>query len=115
VNAGHNAPLLIHVSGEVEPLEAGGMVLGMFDSVPYDEGVVEMKSGDTLVIFSDGVSETFDNAGDEFGAARLIQVARDGRELSASAVQDAILAELDRFAAGAKITDDRTTIVLKRG
>jgi len=115
VNAGHNAPLLIHAAGEVESLEEGGMVLGMFESVPYAEGAVEMKSGDTLVIFSDGVSETFDNAGDEFGTARLIQVARDGRELSASALQDAILAELDRFAAGAKITDDRTTIVLKRG
>jgi serine phosphatase RsbU (regulator of sigma subunit) len=115
VNAGHNAPLLIHASGEVECLDEGGMVLGMFDSVPYAEGAVAMKSGDTLVIFSDGVSETFDNAGDEFGTARLIQLARDGRELSASALQDAILAELDRFAAGAKITDDRTTIVLKRG
>jgi serine phosphatase RsbU (regulator of sigma subunit)/pSer/pThr/pTyr-binding forkhead associated (FHA) protein len=114
VNAGHNAPLLVRSSGEVEPLDEGGMVLGMFDSVPYAEGVVKMESSDSLVIFSDGVTETFNAAGDEFGSERLIQVVVEGRALSAEDLEERILAELERFAAGAKITDDRTIIVLKR-
>jgi serine phosphatase RsbU (regulator of sigma subunit) len=114
VNAGHNAPLLVRAAGAVEPLDEGGMVLGMFDSVPYTEGVVEMESGDSLVIFSDGVTETFNAAGDEFATERLVQVVVEGRALSAETLEERILAELERFAAGAKITDDRTIIVLKR-
>jgi serine phosphatase RsbU (regulator of sigma subunit)/pSer/pThr/pTyr-binding forkhead associated (FHA) protein len=114
VNAGHNAPLLVRAGGAVEPLEEGGMVLGMFESVPYAEGIVELRSGDALVIFSDGVTETFNPAGDEFGSEMLVQVVLGGRALPASALENEILAELERFAAGAKATDDRTIIVLKR-
>jgi phosphoserine phosphatase RsbU/P len=114
VNAGHNPPLLVRAKGTVEKLEEGGMVLGMFDSVPYADGSVELRPGDTLVIYSDGVTETWNPAGDEFGEEGLTALAvREGR-LDAAALQDAVLRELDRFAAGAKATDDRTLIVLKR-
>jgi serine phosphatase RsbU (regulator of sigma subunit) len=114
VNAGHNAPLLVRASGGVEHLEEGGMVLGMFDSVPYAEGEAAMGNGDALVIFSDGVTETFNSAGDEFAVERLVDVVKEGRDLAADALEGRILAELERFADGAKITDDRTIIVLKR-
>lgn len=90
------------------------MVLGIFDSVPYADGEAELRGGDTLLVFSDGVTETFDAAGGEFGEQRLAQVAVRGRGLEASALQDEILLELDRFAPGIKATDDRTLIVLKR-
>jgi serine phosphatase RsbU (regulator of sigma subunit)/pSer/pThr/pTyr-binding forkhead associated (FHA) protein len=114
VNAGHNAPLLIRANGSVEALEQGGTVLGMFESLPYEEGLAELRHGDTLLVFSDGVTETFNLEGDEFGESRLVEIAARGRGLDAPALQSEILRELDRFGAGAKASDDRTLIVLKR-
>jgi len=114
VNAGHNPPLLIRADGSLETLDAGGMVLGMFESVPYSEGYTELRKGDTLLVFSDGVTETWDAADLEFGDAGLAAVATKCRGLDAPSLLAEILRELERFAAGAKATDDRTLIVLKR-
>jgi len=114
VNAGHNAPLLVRSGGAAERLEEGGMVLGMFEGVPYAEGVVEMEHGDLLTAFSDGVTETFDTDGQEFGEERLLAALLRCRTLSAIETEKEILLDLERFARGAKATDDRTLIVLKR-
>jgi sigma-B regulation protein RsbU (phosphoserine phosphatase) len=73
-----------------------------------------MRPGDTLVVFSDGVSETWNKAGEEFGEERLTQTILRSHELSAAQLQARILADLDTFSGGAKATDDRTLIVLKR-
>jgi len=114
VNAGHNPPQLIRRDGTIETLNEGGMVLGLFDSMPYEEGVAELRAGDTLLIFSDGVTETWSIKGDEFGDQRLGEVAVRGRGLDAAGLQTEILRELEVFEAGTKSTDDRTLIVLKR-
>ncbi len=114
VNAGHNPPILVRANGEVRELEEGGMVLGMFESVPYADGAVEMKAGDSLVVFSDGVTETFNLAEEEFGTDRLTEVLRRGRGIDAETLEAEILRALDAFAQGARATDDRTLIVLKR-
>ena len=114
VNAGHNAPLLVRAAGGVEPLTEGGMVLGMFDGVGYAQAEVEVRAGDTLVIFSDGVSETFGPDGEEFGDDRVAQLVAARRHLAAAALEAEILRELESFSQGAKATDDRTLIVLKR-
>jgi sigma-B regulation protein RsbU (phosphoserine phosphatase) len=114
VNAGHNPPILVRKNGEIETLTEGGMVLGLFDSIPYEEGVAELRSGDTLLIFSDGVTETWSAEGDEFGEDRLGAVAVRGRGLDAASLQTEILRELELFSAGTKATDDRTLIVVKR-
>jgi sigma-B regulation protein RsbU (phosphoserine phosphatase) len=114
VNAGHNPPLLIRAGGQVERLEDGGLVLGMFENVTYDDGSVEMRPGDSLVIYSDGVTETWDPDGEEFGEENLIPLAVQGRRLDAEGLQNAILREIERFEAGARAHDDRTLVVLKR-
>jgi sigma-B regulation protein RsbU (phosphoserine phosphatase) len=114
VNAGHNPPVLVRASGRTEALEQGGTVLGMFESTPYAEGATAMEPGDTLLIYSDGISETFDPDGNEFGEKGLAAVALRSRGLDAAGLQDEILRELDRFSVGAKATDDRTLIVLRR-
>jgi serine phosphatase RsbU (regulator of sigma subunit) len=59
VNAGHNPPLLVRATGVVERLEEGGLVIGMFDQVPYAEGTVTLQHGDVLLVYSDGVTETW--------------------------------------------------------
>jgi len=116
VNAGHNPPLLVRADGTVEKLQAGGMVLGFFEDVPYVDGQTQLRPGDTLLVFSDGVTETWnaENDDEEFGEEGLMRVAVEGRGLDAAGLRDQILRELERFAAGAKATDDRTLIVLKR-
>jgi len=114
VNAGHLPPLLVRAGGAVEALTEGGMVLGLFDSVPYADGTAELRAGDTLLVFSDGVTETWNPAGEEFGEARLAALAVEKRDLGAEELQAAILKELDRHSAGTRATDDRTLIVLKR-
>lgn len=114
VNAGHNPPLLIRADGSLEELTEGGMVLGMFESVPYDVGSIELLAEDVLLIFSDGVTESWSEEGEEYGEERLAELAKTRRELSAEALQEAILEDLERFESGGPATDDRTLIVLKR-
>jgi len=114
VNAGHNPPMLIRADGKVETLTEGGMVLGLFDSVPYEDGATALRSGDVLLVFSDGVTETWNPQGAEFGESSLVKLAVANRKLGAEALQAAILAELERFGEGIRASDDRTMIVIKR-
>jgi phosphoserine phosphatase RsbU/P len=116
VNAGHNPPLLVRADGRVETLNEGGMVLGLLEGVPYDQGHTQLGAGDMLVVYSDGVTETWDvDANDEeFGEGRLIDVIVKARRADAASMQAEILNQLDVFSGGAKGTDDRTLIVIKR-
>src|SRR5262245_18467190 len=114
VNAGQNPPILVRATEEVSELEEGGMVLGMFESVPYTAASVPMSKGDILVVFSDGVSETWNRTEEEFGVSRLVEVVKHGRPLAAAGLESEILRALDEYAAGARAMDDRTLIVLKR-
>lgn len=114
VNAGHNPPILVRADGTAETLTCGGLVLGIFEGVGYEGGSVVMEAGDTLVVYSDGVTETWDPDGDEFGDDKLLALAVADRAKGADAMQAAILAEIERFEQGARATDDRTLVVLKR-
>src|SRR6185295_4113547 len=60
VNAGHNPPLLVRADGSVEHLDQGGLVLGLIENTPYTAGAARLDPGDTLFVYSDGVTETFD-------------------------------------------------------
>jgi sigma-B regulation protein RsbU (phosphoserine phosphatase) len=81
LNAGHNPPFLLRAAGgEPERLEATGMLLGLFPDASYRKGEARLAPGDLLVVFSDGVSEAFNEEGEEFGEDRLLDVLRDRRE-----------------------------------
>ena len=114
VNAGHNPPILVRKDGQVETLSTGGMVLGLLDDIPYDAGEASLAPGDTLLVFSDGVTETWNLRDEEFGEDRLAETALRGRGLDAAALQTQILSDLDVFGAGIKAADDRTLVVIKR-
>jgi phosphoserine phosphatase RsbU/P len=113
VNAGHNPPLLLRTGGATERLDEGGMVLGLFESVPYAEGHVTMGSGDVLVIYSDGLTEAWSESGEEFGEANVLRVATEKRLERAGAIHSGLLEVVDAHDGG-KAADDRTLIVLKR-
>ena len=74
-NAGHNPPILVGRSG-VRRLETGGLILGLFPHATYEEETLQLEDGDTLVVFSDGVTEALNAAGDEFGEERLLPCIR---------------------------------------
>ena len=114
INAGHNSPLLVRASGEVTQLDIGGFPLGITPFGDYREGWGEVEPGDVLVIYSDGVTESLNEQGDEFGEARLIEVVLKNRERTAAGLRDRIDEALTRFVGKAKSVDDLTLVILKR-
>jgi phosphoserine phosphatase RsbU/P len=109
VNAGHNRPLLVRANGNWEALGRGGTVLGMFDTASYEEADATLEPGDTLLVFSDGVSDTWPDA--DAADAALVDLIRQGRELDAASLEREIFAATDRLGPA---LDDRTLLLLKR-
>jgi len=116
VNAGHNAPLLFRSTQgrwEVTHLDVGGTVVGLVESFPYQQGSVTIMPGDTLIAFTDGISEAMNHNDDEWGEAALIDSVERCDGLSAKDMLDRIFRDCDRFVAGAKQHDDMTLVVLR--
>src|SRR5579872_322546 len=113
-NAGHNPPIIVRASGEIEMLEGGGPVLGILPIAKYGEQYARLGKGDVLVIYSDGVTEATDLAEEEYGEERLTEIVRQHRADSADAIVNAVTESVNRFAAGAPQADDITLIVAKR-
>lgn len=113
-NAGHNPPVLLSRNG-VKRLETGGLILGLFPQATYEEETLELEDGDRLIVFSDGVTEAVNAAGDEFGEERLLPFLQSQRECTPEAMLDQLLAKVREFAASAAQNDDVTALVLKYG
>lgn len=113
VNAGHNAPVLRRKSGAIERLDQGGIPLGIRETAPYTAGSAVLESGDWLVIFTDGVVEAENDRGEEYGERRLLFVVHTGAELRPGQLLQSIMADLDRFVAGAPQHDDVTCMLVK--
>ncbi len=90
-NAGHNAPILTRKDGAQVRLEEGGLILGIFQERSYEEGEIELRPGDRLVMFTDGVSEAVDGEGEEFGEERVAELSCCARQLSAEALRRRLL------------------------
>jgi len=114
INAGHNPPLIAHAAGTVEQLAPGGLPLGILPDGEYREGRTLLQPGDVLVAYSDGVTETQNPKGEEFGAARLQSVVQQNTDRTASAIRDKIEAALSAFAQGTPAVDDITLLIVKR-
>jgi serine phosphatase RsbU (regulator of sigma subunit)/pSer/pThr/pTyr-binding forkhead associated (FHA) protein len=111
-NAGHNPPILVGRDG-VRRLETGGLILGLFPHATYEEETVQLEDGDTLIVFSDGVTEALNAAGDEFGEERLLPCVHEHRGSATDVLLDRILATVRNFAASAVQNDDVTALVLR--
>jgi phosphoserine phosphatase RsbU/P len=111
-NGGHLPPFLVSENGVVRKLEAGGTVVGLFDSLSYDEGVVEMRPGEIFVAYSDGVTEPENDFG-EFGEDRLLDLVRDNRHLPLPQISQIVTMAVDDWI-GDKEQPDDVTLVLAR-
>jgi sigma-B regulation protein RsbU (phosphoserine phosphatase) len=113
-NAGHNPPIVIGRSG-IRRLETGGLILGLFPHATYEEETLQLEEGDTLVIFSDGVTEATNQAGEEFGEQRLLPCIEQNRDSTPEVLLDRILETVKTFAESAAQPDDLTALVLRYG
>jgi sigma-B regulation protein RsbU (phosphoserine phosphatase) len=109
-NAGHNPPLLVHADGRIDKLMPGGTVLGVFAESTYEQGEFRIARGDRLVLYTDGITEGRNGAGDELGEDRLADSAIAHRALAADAMLAAMLADVEAFNSGV-YEDDATLIV----
>ncbi len=113
LNAGHN-PALVVSGSSVQELSASSLPLGMLPGAAYTQGTVRLKPGDALILYSDGITEARDRAGEEYGLARLRQELGPAAAGDAAGIARRILASADRFAQGGKPEDDQSILVLKR-
>jgi predicted permease len=112
INAGHNPPYLLREAG-VEELATGGMVIGMFAQASYEEAKVDLKSGDVLVAFTDGVTEALNNGEEEFGEERLKELLKSVARLPVGEMVTQITGALRQWIGDAPQHDDLTFLVLK--
>lgn len=111
-NAGQNPPILLTKTG-VHHLMTGGPMLGVFDEVAFPEETVSLRPGDTLVFFSDGVTEARNAAGEEFTDARLLACVEDHHHEAPQAILDALAGNVRAFCGDAPQSDDVTMVVVR--
>jgi steroid delta-isomerase-like uncharacterized protein len=109
-NAGQNPPLLLTGRG-AEPLRAGGPMLGLFDSPAFEEETRCLRPGDAIVIYSDGVTEAFNEVGEEFAEPRLLASLAQHRAEPPSRLLELTFATVRRFCGSAAQRDDITIVV----
>jgi len=114
VNAGHIPPIIVKQDGTLGKLNSHGLPIGIMDSFDYRESEIKLDKGDTLVLFSDGLTEAMNEYNEQFGKDRLRNIVRDNFFLSAESLSKKVLREIKRFSASDILTDDMTLIVVKR-
>jgi phosphoserine phosphatase RsbU/P len=112
-NAGHNPPLLQR-GDRFRALHHGGLVLGPNPAARYERGHVRLRSGDRIVMYTDGLVEREDRAGVPFGLRRLRDLLVRTRDCPSDEVLDRIFSEVERHARGAPQTDDITAVIVRK-
>ncbi len=113
VNAGHNPPLLLR-NGEITKLKKGGMILGVLPALnSYLYEIIQMKSNDTLILFTDGITEAMNSNGEEFSDERLEELMKKIYTKESDEILEIIKTEVKKFTLGAEQSDDITCLVIK--
>lgn len=113
LNAGHNPPLLVRRGEPVRLLTTGGIPLGVLKRARYSEDIVYFSPGDTLILYTDGVTEAENTEGEPYGLHRLESIVRQNLSLDAGALCDTIIEDVRRHEADDRQSDDVTLIVIR--
>jgi serine phosphatase RsbU (regulator of sigma subunit) len=113
VNAGHNPPILRHANGALEKLEVGGLPLGIETGAVYDAAAVDLRPGDALIFYTDGVVEAFDEKGELFGDERWLDAIRALPEWNARESLEFLMKKVDEFVGLTRQSDDITCLVFR--
>jgi sigma-B regulation protein RsbU (phosphoserine phosphatase) len=111
-NAGHLPPLILGANGSIRRMDTGGTVVGLFETVDYEEATVGLNPGDVLVAFSDGITEPENEFG-EFGEQRLIETIQQHRHLPLERIAEHVISALEDWISSSEQPDD-ITLVLAR-
>lgn len=112
VNAGHNPPIIIRQDRSMIRLETGGVPVGIFPSWPYEDGMVQLSSGDLIIAYTDGVTEASNPASEEWGIEGLRKATDESHAQSPNDIAGTIFTSMDEFSRGRQ-TDDATVIVAR--
>ena len=112
-NAGHNYPILVRADGSHELLSAGGLVLGAFAGVEYEEGAVHINDNDLLFLYTDGLSEAQNEIDEEYGDGRILEYVVKNRQHGSHHIADGILNDVRKFDTTFPPRDDTTIVILK--
>ena len=114
-NAGHNPPLLVRANGITEKLEGGGLILGIMAKAQYTEHKTSVHSGDTIVLYSDGISEAMPTGIDEeFGEDRIGMSILNRSSQSSDQMIEGVIQDLQVWCAGTPYADDVTLVITKK-
>jgi len=113
VNAGHNAPILRRANGAFETLEVGGLPLGIKVGAEYQTATLELRPGDALIFFTDGVVEAFNESGEEFGNSRWQGAIRSLPDWNSQETLQFLMKRVDEFVGATRQSDDITCLVLR--
>jgi serine phosphatase RsbU (regulator of sigma subunit) len=114
VNAGHMPPLVLRRDGRLDELPRGGPALGLLAESTYQVHGVALDDWETMVVFSDGVTEAMNRAGEFFGDERLRAIVAGGGLLSAQRLGERILADVEAFVDDAPVHDDISLLIVRR-
>jgi serine phosphatase RsbU (regulator of sigma subunit) len=113
INAGHNPPILRRSNGALEKLEAGGLPLGIEPDTAFESGSIQLEPGDALILYTDGVVEAFNDAGEDFGNPRWLAAIRELPESSAEEGLRTLMRRVDGFVGQTRQSDDITCLVFR--
>ena len=113
VNAGHNPPYLFHKDRSFQLFETGGLILGMMPNIEYESETISLKSGDCVVMFTDGVSEAMNGNEEEFEDKRIQECVLKNFECSAEDIIQSLIDSVKDFSKGAPQSDDITILTMK--
>ena len=113
-NAGHNPGILLRSAGDVEWLASTGVPLGILPSGAYTTAEVAVEPGETVVIYTDGLTEAESPDDEEYGEERLAELCARHRDDDLEAMAAAIAADQDAFVRGVPYADDRTIVLIRR-
>jgi sigma-B regulation protein RsbU (phosphoserine phosphatase) len=115
VNCGHVIPVVVRTEGEPVELTEGGMVVGLIDNLRYERGQCKFRAGDVLVLCTDGITESMDREGEEYGSKRLVESVRGSISQSAAEVVSAVAADVSVYSREGTHLDDKVLIAIKVG
>jgi sigma-B regulation protein RsbU (phosphoserine phosphatase) len=113
-NAGHNLPFILRAGGDLEEVVCRGMVLGIMDDMDYDEDETVLAPGDTLILYTDGITEAMNWGSDLFGKGRLKEAILSAGSLEAQATINAIIDAVKVYTAETPQADDLTIVAVRR-
>ncbi len=113
-NGGHNEPIVVHPDGRTTIIDpTGGTALGILPGLEYRESMVKLESGDTVILYTDGITEAFNAEGELFGMDRLRQVFHDKQPMNAQEASAMVFDAVNEFAGDEPQSDDQACLVFR--